>query len=131
MARLWAICAALLTLALASQSFSTTDLFSGFASSVSAQPSCFGQGVSANPSSVNAPGQVTITADGFSPGAPVQINITPPSGWSFNAQAQPTADSNCRATGSISIGSCASCASGYATMTASRLGAKNQQDNDP
>src|SRR5689334_1491117 len=118
MARLWAICAALLTLALASQSFSNAGPFPEFVSSANAQ-SCLGQGVSASPSTVTAPGQVTITADGFAPGSTVQITITPPPGWSFTAQAQPTAGSNCRATGTIQIGACATCPSGMATVRAS------------
>jgi len=62
---------------------------------------------------------VTITADGFSSGSLVNINVIPPSGWSFTAQSQPQAGSNCRAVSVISIQGCPGCPGGTATVTAS------------
>ncbi|HZT07042.1 MAG TPA: hypothetical protein VFC51_08430 [Chloroflexota bacterium] len=118
--RLWGLAALFLALMIGLQSFGGQGFQLHPDRVAGAQTiTCLGAGVSANPTTVTAPGQVTIMADGFSPGSTVNINVLPPAGWSFSAQAQPTAGSDCRAISNISVASCPGCPSGTATVTAS------------
>src|SRR5437588_9288525 len=116
MARPWAIPAMLLALAFTLQSLAGSSFLS-LSPIANAQGSfCASPGVNVSPSVVTAPGQVQITADGFSPGTTVSMSVTPPAGWSFTPQVQPTADSSCRAIGSIQIQACSGCPSGTAQV---------------
>ncbi len=120
MGRLWAICGAILVLAITLQSFSGPGFLSFDSPVASAQSgSCSNPSVTVSPPSVTAPGQVQVIADGFSSGSIVSISVRPPAGWSFASQVQPTAGSDCRAIGTINIEACSTCPSGTAAVTVS------------